>query len=391
MDFRQVRKPKVLVLYASFGDGHWQAARALTASLREQGIEQILLVDLLAEAHPWLNTMTKSIYAKSFTLLPGLYGWIYNTTRHMQHDSLFANWLHSFGRAKLARLLQQEKPDAVFHTFPLLAMPALKRKIGLSIPTYTVVTDFDLHGRWVHPDIDRYYVPTADMRSELIAHGIAPARICVSGIPLRQGFGAVTVTPALRAQYGFAPGTPIVLIMAGAQGMMSDSAELCAYLLMQPNVQIAFVCGRSAQLEVELRERFSVHPEAARLKIFGYVEQVHELMALSACLVTKPGGVTLAEGLMCGLPLFTHRPVPGQERNNAEYLQRKGAAVMTHTAPELADEIMKLIRDPLRLKTRKQAVVLLQHRHAAKTIALDFLAGLHIMERAASTWHTSRL
>ncbi|MFB9325838.1 glycosyltransferase [Paenibacillus aurantiacus] len=376
--------PKVLLLYASFGDGHLQAARALQEAFGHRGVGGMILIDLLAEAHPWMSAVTKQLYTKSFTLLPELYGFVYDATRPMRHDSLFAQWLHSFGRAKLRSLLQTHRPDAVFHTFPLLAMPEVRKQLGLQVPTYTVVTDFDLHGRWVHPDIDRYYVPTEDMRAELISRRIPYPRICVSGIPLRRGFGSVTVSPPLRAKYGIPSGSQAVLVMAGAQGQMSDAAGLCGALLAEPGPHVAVVCGRNAKLAESLRESFAGHPAAGRLRVFGYVEHIHELMALAACMVTKPGGLTLAEGLASGLPLFTPSPVPGQELRNARYLARGGAAVMTHGTEELAAEILKLLGDPTRLKNMQQALARLGRRYAADTIALDFLSSLNIMEEARS-------
>ncbi|MBW7476004.1 glycosyltransferase [Paenibacillus oenotherae] len=377
--------PKLLILYASYGDGHLQAARAIRDALSDHGMNRAVLVDLLAEAHPWINEMTRLIYSKSFTMLPGLYGWMYDRTKPMKHDSLFAGWLHSFGRDRLRRLLRDEKPDAVIHTFPLLAMPALKQRMGLRIPSCTVVTDFDLHRRWVHPDIDRYYVPTYDMKHELMSLGIHSHRICVSGIPLKRGFRSLSADPSLYVQYSLPPKKPIILIMAGAQGILPDIAELCTRLLAHPDITLAIVCGRSEALAQELHECFDSHPERERLRIFGYIEHIHELMALSTCLVTKPGGVTLSEALAAELPIFTYKPVPGQERHNALYLESKGAAVIAHSPDQLSQEIMKLIHDPIRLLNCKRALHKLRRNDAADTIALDFCPGLNIMVGAPSS------
>ena len=311
------RSPKLMILYASYGDGHLQAARAIRDALAARGVDNTLLVDLLAEAHPFINEMTKSVYMKSYSLLPGLYGWLYDRTKPMKHDSLFASWLHSFGREGLRKILMAERPDAVIHTFPMLAMPALKKQIGLQIPTGTVVTDFDLHQRWVHPDIDRYYVPTEDMQRELVLLGIPERRICVSGIPIKRGFGSLTIDPALRSHYGLPAGKPVVLLMAGAQGTLPDMSELLAELLQRQSFTVAVVCGRNEALSSSLTQAFGSFIDAGQLRVFGYIDRMQELMALSACIITKPGGITLAEALASGLPIFAYRPVPGQERNNA--------------------------------------------------------------------------
>lgn len=374
---------KIMILYASFGDGHWQAARAIGESIRERGLGEPMLVDLLAESHPWINAMTKRVYLKSYSLIPGLYGWIYDRTKPMKHDSVFALWLHSFGRDRLRRILLKERPDAVIHTFPLLAMPALKKRIGLDIPACTVVTDYDLHRRWIHPDIDRYYVPTEDMKRELLALGIAERRICVSGIPIKRGFRAAVPDPDIRARYGLDAGRPVVLVMAAPHASLSAMSAMISPLLGHPELTVAVVCGRNEALAAMLPAPFEAACAEGRLRVFGYVEAMHELMALSACIVSKPGGVTLAESLALGLPIFAYQPVPGQERNNARYLADKAVACIVHTPKQLAQEIVQLIHDPVLLMQHKLRARKLRYQDAADTVALDFCSGLHIMERTS--------
>ncbi|SFI73406.1 processive 1,2-diacylglycerol beta-glucosyltransferase [Paenibacillus sp. UNC496MF] len=374
---------KIMILYASYGDGHLQAARAIGEAIEDRGLGEPILVDLLAEAHPWINAMTRHVYMKSYSLIPGLYGWLYDRTKPMKHDSVFANWLHSFGRDRLRRILLRQRPDAVIHTFPLLAMPALKKRIGLRIPTCTVVTDFDLHRRWVHPDIDRYYVPTDDMKHELQALGIPERRVCVSGIPIKRGFRTAAADPAARERYGFRVGSSVVLVMAGAQAAAAAVWAMISPLLGYPDLTVAVVCGRNEALAAALPE---TAPEACangRLRVFGYVERMHELMALSACIVTKPGGVTLAESLSIGLPIFAYQPVPGQERNNARYLAGKSVARLIHGPEQLAREIAALLHDPVLLTQHRVRARKLQYKDAAETVALDFCSSLLIMERTS--------
>ncbi len=373
--------PLILIVYASYGDGHLQAARAIRSALAEQGIRRLMLVDLMDEAHPWLGAFTKQVYMRSFTVLPGIYGWVYDRTRSMRHDSLLGEWLHLFGRDRLRRLLEQHRPDAVIHTFPMFVMPALRHgSTAAHVPSCAVVTDYDLHGRWVHPGIDRFYVPTEDMREELTLRGIPRERICASGIPLKHGFGGLQPLPEYRQRFGFAPEERIVLIMAGAHGVMPDLHALCAGLLERSTVSIALVCGRNGVLEHALQSAFTSHPSAARrLRVFGYVDAIHELMAIASLLVTKPGGITLSEGLAAGLPIVTYRPVPGQERRNAEYLARRGAAVIAQKPSELIDTILKLMAAPDRLIDRRNSVRGLCPDNAAGTLVMDFLANMSIM------------
>ncbi|MGM1049414.1 MAG: glycosyltransferase [Bacillota bacterium] len=92
-----------------------------------------------------------------------------------------------------------------------------------------------------------------------------------------------------------------------------------------------------------MEKQFQDHNGASRLHVYGFIEQIHELMALSDCLITKPGGVTLSEAIAAELPIFIYRPVPGQEKQNVLYLESKGAAIIANEANELTEQILKLV------------------------------------------------
>lgn len=390
----QSHEPNVLILYASYGDGHYQATKALEKSLRERGIRQIKLLDLMAEAHPKLNDLTRFVYMQSYRTIPGLYGLVYNMTKDMKSDKPFAHILHAFGTRRLEEYLKTERPSVVIHTFPQMVMPKLRRKIGLDIPIVNVVTDFDLHGRWLHPAVDRFYVATEEMRREAADIGIDPQRITVSGIPIKSGFGAAegaseafaapaggaaeyAAARALRAGEPPVPGVALdparktVLLMAGAYGVMLGLRRVCDLLLAQEDVQVVVVCGRNEEMRAGLAQQYA---EAPRIQVLGFTDRVASLMRMSDCIVTKPGGITLAESLACRLPIFLFRPVPGQERNNAVYLEEQGVAFISRSADELSAQIAALLGDPAKLAETRARAAALGRPDAADEIADDLIS-----------------
>lgn len=376
---------KLLILYASYGDGHLQAARAIRDALEESGKVRTVMVDLMAESHPWINHMSRRFYERSYTHIPSLYGWMYGVTRPMKHDSLLGAFLHAFGKDKIRRIIKEEQPAAIIHTFPSYGMPAKNSRSARQVPCYTIMTDFDLHQRWVHPQIDRYYVATEDLKKELMLLGIPGSRIAATGIPLKRGFRPQEATFELFNRYGLSPVLPTVLLMAGASGVMPSVLSLSERLLASsPHIQIALVCGRNVSLQHTAEARFAGSANHSRIRIFGYVEPIHELMSLASCIVTKPGGITLSEAIAADLPIFTYRPVPGQERRNAFYLASKGAATVTSKPEELVQEIARLLTDPEMLQQSRSKVRQLQTRGAASAIARDILERIGIISKQAS-------
>ena len=72
------------------------------------------------------------------------------------------------------------------------------------------------------------------------------------------------------------------------------------------------------------------------LHALGFVDNVAELMRAADMLVTKAGGLTLAEAFCCGVPVVVHDVLPGQEAGNLEYvLQPQGGRRTRPTRPTL--------------------------------------------------------
>ncbi|WP_322907577.1 MGDG synthase family glycosyltransferase [Paenibacillus sp. SGZ-1009] len=368
----------VLILYASYGDGHLQAARSLQESLLAQGVKRVILLDLMAEAHPLINELTRFVYMQSFKTIPHLYGWVYNMTRDMKAGSPFSNWLHSFGIRRLREVLEQEQPQLIVHTFPQLALPHLKTRWGLNIPLINILTDYDLHGRWLHPHIDHYYVPSQHMRSEAIARGIAPTRISVTGIPLHSSFEQIPADPSsrmqrrtqLRRQAGLDVDKQTVLLLAGAYGVLKNVRDIAEVVAHRADAQLVIICGKNETLQRDLDKRYGALPN---VHVYGFTRRMSEWMLLSDCAVTKPGGITMSECIRCELPVFLLRPVPGQELANALYLQQQGIAEVCQSPALLATALSEMLDHPQRLTMMQQQMERLQMPDAASRIAEDLM------------------
>ena len=72
-------------------------------------------------------------------------------------------------------------------------------------------------------------------------------------------------------------------------------------------------------------------------------------MAAADLVVTKPGGLTVAEALASGTGLVVVHPVPGQEERNSDYLLENGAAIKVNHIPTLPYKLGEVLRDPKRV------------------------------------------
>ncbi|WP_052339516.1 MGDG synthase family glycosyltransferase [Gorillibacterium massiliense] len=328
-------KRKILIVYAKFGDGHYQVARTMERYLADTGEFEVKLVDAFAESHPMMESFFRFAFFKGSIYFPQGYGWLYSLTNRFQPNGRFNRWLHVLGAARMKELAEKEKPDAVIHTFPFLAMSHLIQKSGDPIACLTIVTDYVLHNRWIHPRTDRYFVATDDLKRILIGRGVSGSRICVSGIPVRPGFDRAVSDGQVRMKYRLPSDRPILLVMAGAYGVMPDALKIVESL-RPADAEILFVCGRNARLHRESTESFAAFEH---VHVFGFVEAMEELMSISSCLITKAGGITLAEARALRLPVVVYRPLPGQEKGNAEYWSEKGFVRIANTSAEIGTAV----------------------------------------------------
>lgn len=362
----------IVILTAGYGNGHIQVARTLEQSLTRSGACSVSVIDLYREAHPGMNSVSRHLYLYSpWFSAYGLdyYGWSYYATRDLRQTSALAKWGNLLGMKKLVTLLQKRRPDAIITTFPFGGITDQLRKHGIRVPVFTVMTDFSLHNRWLFTRPDRFYVATEDLKRVMIERGVPAETIVVSGIPVREPFyeplrSANPPTP------GSAGGARSILVMMGAHIPLPDIQLIITKLLALPDVRVELVCGGNDKLRRRLERRFAGQE---RLRLFGYVEAIHDRMRQASCIVTKAGGITLSEAIHIRTPIVVYKPFSGQERENAKYLERKGAAAVASSPRALAERVHELIDSEVLRARMLQQYDELAAGCATETIVRDVL------------------
>lgn len=333
---------RILMLTAGYGDGHIQVARALQEVFLQKKISNLHIIDLMKEAHPVLNAVSAKIYKMStFTSQLGLdyYGWSYYMTKDQHPGGVVNRSLNLLGRRTILQMIQRTRPNIIINTFPFGAVMEVAREYG--IPTCTIITDYTLHSRWIHRYTDKYFVATDLLKDEMVNHHrISPERVIVTGIPVRKDFYQHGNMARLSNRN--------ILLMASAFNSVEDIIELVNLLLMQVAGDITIICGRNDRLAYKLCSLFE---GSQQVHVCGYVEQIDQIMASSACIVTKAGGVTLSEALVLKLPVFIYRPYGGQERENAMIFEQYGLAKVSNTIKDLSAKLVQFLIDPSALES----------------------------------------
>jgi processive 1,2-diacylglycerol beta-glucosyltransferase len=358
---------RVLILTASYGSGHNAAARSLAAAFHRAGAVATVVDHFRDLVHPLVARVTRGLYSLVLRRAPTLWGAAYTLGDRLTSDSALTFGATRLGSAGLAALLQRERPDAVVtvHATPAVAMAALAER-GVALPPHTtVVTDYVAHNQWIARGIRRYCVAADEVKHEFIARGIPPTRITVTGVPLRAEFEAPADPAEARAAFGLSPRLPIVLVMAGAQGSLGRLPDVVQALTrLRLPVQAVVVAGLDRRLQTRLRDRTA----GSSIRTLGYVSDIRRLMAAADVVVTKAGGMTLAEALAAEVPLVLFGSLPGQERRNERFASRSGIALVARSRDDLGRVLERALGDPALLERLRRQMGRLRRPDASRRV-----------------------
>jgi len=368
---------RLSILSCNYGGGHRRVGEAIADEWEAKTGGRAEVVDYFARfVNPVFDALTKFSYIQSVRRAPSMYGMFYRATGEIRPDSFVQRAINRLGLERLDRYLREESPDVVccVHCTPAGTMSDLKIAGRTSIPCLVMITDYVTHSQWVHPNVEEYCVGSPSVRDGLMGRGIPGDRITVTGLPIERKFLRPIDREALRRRFGLLFDRPVILVMAGAYAMLGGVGDVVRVLTEFPRpVQALVVCGHDRRMVDQVRAKTgrAQHP----FQVFGYIDNVEELMAVSDILVTKAGGVTVSEALAEGLPMLIYRPIPGQEEGNTEFLLEHGVALAPKTPAMLHENLEMLLADPERLAAMRRAVAELARPGATRQV-VERLAGL---------------
>jgi processive 1,2-diacylglycerol beta-glucosyltransferase len=368
---------RILVLSVSAGSGHVRAADALVAHARADHPRlSVRHHDVMQWVPGWFRKIYSDLYMQLASGFPEAWGWLYRKTDREAAGSMTARVRRLLQRVCTQRLLsevERYQPDAIVctHFLPAEILGAAFCEKRISCPVWVQVTDFDLHQMWVHEGVAGYFVANDELAYRLYAQGVPSLRVVVSGIPVMPGFLSPPDRNAAAARTGIDPSRMTVLMMSGGAGTGMQPELVSALLTQHPELQLIVLTGRNEALRLALQAIEAFYP--TRLRVIGFTDDVHRLMACADLAITKPGGLSTSECLTMGLPMLLVNPIPGQEERNAAWLIQEGAAVRADDPATLQFRLQKLLADRDKL-TRMRACALALARPGAAHELLQRLA-----------------
>lgn len=343
-----MKRLRVLIFSATFGNGHLRAAEAIIEGILIKHPSAVIAhLDFVDFLNPRINSIIKYGYSKLIKYIPKLWGRIYHKTSKVKLKPKSQHFLSKMGRNKFLKYIEEFKPDFIVCTYPTVSciLAQLRYEQLLQVPVFTIITDYSVHYHWIHQGVDGYIVACDEVKESLIAWGIRAERIFMTGIPVSLKFEKEADRAQIIAKLGLKPNRPIFLVMGGSYGVLKSANRICKNLAdsLIP-VQAIIICGKNKKLYRSLED---IIAQGRNLMIrLEFVNNVEELMSVSDLIITKAGGLTVSEALTKHLPLIIFKPIPGQEDENASFVQRSGAGCIAGNELELAQQINRFLRHP---------------------------------------------
>src|SRR5260370_13645732 len=148
---------------------------------------------------------------------PGLMGLLYDGTDQPWRHPRPRLALDRLNTQPMIRMLKKVQPDLCIatHFLPAEILAWLIAKNKLQARHAILVTDYDVHARWLCRTVDRYYVAMPESAEYLARIGVPPEKLRVTGIPVDPVFVKRVNQAEARRRLGVHSRPPAALAAAG--------------------------------------------------------------------------------------------------------------------------------------------------------------------------------
>jgi processive 1,2-diacylglycerol beta-glucosyltransferase len=193
-----------------------------------------------------------------------------------------------------------------------------------------------------------YAVASDSTKRLLTFQGIDDSSIIDSGIPVDPKFFEKYDKNILSEKFDIKPDKFTILISTGSSGI-GEIEEVIEQL--HDAVQILVVCANNKNLYAKLKK-----DNYPGVRVFSFIDNIQELMAVSDMIITKPGGLTIAESLAMGLSPVFITAIPGQETENVRILAMNHIGIRVKDISLVKDIVLHFKNNPEALKNARNKI-----------------------------------
>ncbi|HEX3518302.1 MAG TPA: glycosyltransferase, partial [Solirubrobacteraceae bacterium] len=330
---------RILILSADVGEGHAAAARALAQQIEDSPEQaEVTTIDGLAAMGPLLRPVVEDGYRVQLKFFPWTYTVIYWMLEHVLPVRLVARrLLCALGSRPLARAIAEHDPDVIVSTYPAVTVVLARlRRVGqIDCPTVATITDLTGLFFWAQPGIDTHLVMYGEsMHSVERIAGRGSVQL------VRPLISAEFLEPRCPTESRRALGLPeegrMVVVSGGGWGVGDIEGAVEEFTRASEVSSIVCLAGRNEPLAEKLRATFASEP---RVHVYGFTDQMPNLLAAADVLVHSTGGVTCLEAKAAGTPVVSYGLPVGHARLNTRAMAALDLLRLANDTDELREHV----------------------------------------------------
>lgn len=209
------------------------------------------------------------------------------------------------------------------------------------------------------------------MKNYLISKNIPESKVFVTGIPISSRFLQKYNKEKILDDFNLLNNTKTILFFGGGEFGLGKAKtfEIFETLVKSfNNIQIIAIAGKNEKMKLKFEKIVQENNKQNYVKILEYTNKVPELMSISDLVVSKPGGLTTSESLASNLPMIIINPIPGQEEENAKFLEEKGIGIWIRKNDSVYEIFNNLFSNPKKLQKMRKNTEILAKKNSTQDI-----------------------
>ena len=342
---------KVLILSCSTGGGHNTCAKYVKEELEDNNIK-CTFKDFYDIVNENAKELSSKLYLSSLGKNGGIFknvyrlGELYSSTG-LTSPVYMVNKLH---KKKLYNYIIKNNYTHIIstHLFPALTLTAINKEIkdgSSKLKFIFIATDYE-PCPFMEETKPNYLIMAKGLEERFIEKGNNKEVLYNSGIPISTRYinSAKNIKEKLNIK------TPkTVLILLGSMGF-GNIKETLIELLKIKNTTFIVVCGSNKKLFIDLKEI-----KNDNLIVFGYTQNINDLIYTSDIVLSKPGGLSTTEIVTFRKPLIHIFPIPGIETYNAQFFEKMHMSLVAKTNEDIILKTKKLLENQNMQEEMKKA------------------------------------
>jgi UDP-N-acetylglucosamine:LPS N-acetylglucosamine transferase len=354
-------KNRIYVLYAPGGNGHKSNARTIKEAFKRRYTDcEVILEDVYDLGNSFLK-FSLSIYDNLLKIDPKFVKYGYRLLNKIETDK---NMVSMFPKVleRIKKRFREVQPDLIvsvhsaINNFLAEAISDLGWKN--KVPFVIVCTDMtnNFLKTWGNENADLHITFLEEGKEQYIKYGLDESKIKVlGGLPVNPIFMDNQLSKEkARELFKLDKETFTVFIMSGGIGLGNIYKFTKQLVISNLPIQIIVCCGKNRELEKKVQKL--ANKSSKKIKVFGFTNQIHNIMDASDIIVTKPGPGVISEAIVKELPIILDNlsEIMPQESGNVEYVLKNGIGKIINELHKFHNIVANLIYNQEELLSMKE-------------------------------------